>query len=151
MTLNAGWNIVAGPTGTMLTGAGPTIFTLQANDNGNYESLPNTTPLKGGEGYWAQFSAATTVNLPAVPSGSTTVPLPAGQAVIIGNGGDTVATVTGMDSLVVWDPVQQTWTQTTTLKAGQGGFATSKAGGQATISWGSAAPTSGSTPAEPAS
>jgi hypothetical protein len=120
------------------------MFTLQAADSGNYETITGSSPLQSGEGYWVYESGTTTVNLPTVTSGGITVQLPAGQPVMVGNPGDSVATVSGMDSLVVWDPVAQTWTQTTSLQAGQGGFATSSAGGVATITWGATPPASGS-------
>ena len=60
VTYPAGWNLAAGPTGTVLRGAAGALYTLQANDS-SYEVLPVSTPLQDGWGYWAYFPSTTTV------------------------------------------------------------------------------------------
>lgn len=130
--VRSGWNMVGGPSGTTLTGAASPLYTYQARDT-TYETVPAASPLKGGDGYWAYFGGAATVTLPASAATSASVELPAGQFVMIGNPGDTAATVTGADIILVYDPTSGAYAQTTTLTMGQGAWAMSNGGGQATI------------------
>lgn len=60
VTYQAGWNLVAGPAGTVLTGAAGSLYTYQANDS-SYEVLPVSTALTAGVGYWAYFPSTTMV------------------------------------------------------------------------------------------
>jgi len=87
LTVNypAGWNLVGAPAGTVLDGAQGPLFTFQAGDT-NYEALPQGTPLQSGLGYWAYFPSPCAVTLASVmPPDDSTVPLPAGQWVMLGN------------------------------------------------------------------
>jgi hypothetical protein len=129
VSLAQGWNIVAGPSGTTL----PTsAFTWQAGDTA-YETVAPGTPLKPGAGYWVNMLAAGQINLPTAPSSNVTVTIPAGGQVMIGNPGTTVATVTGADAVVTFDAPSSSWTPTTQLQPGQGGWASSAAGATVTI------------------
>jgi hypothetical protein len=131
-TLPAGWNIVAGPAGTTLPGVSGSLFTLQPGDTA-YETIPAGTPLKAGAGYWVDLASTTSTAIATASPTSVTVQLPAGQFVMIGNAGNTVATVTGADSVLVYNPTTASYTQTNQLQPGQGAWAVSNAGGPATI------------------
>jgi len=128
----AGWNIVAGPTGTVPTGAAGPLYTLGPGDT-TYRTLPPGSALSSGAGAWAYFSANTSTNIGLVNPASMTVPLPAGRFVLIGNPGDTTATVSGADAVLVYDTSTGTYHQSTLLAAGEGGWAVSINGGQATL------------------
>ncbi len=117
----------------MLNGVDGSLFTFQAGDT-SYESAPaSDTPLKAGAGYWVDLSQAAQVVLSPAFGGPVTVTLPAGQFVMVGNPGITVATVSGADTVLAYDASSGNYTQTTQLQPGQGAWAYSAAGGQATI------------------
>ncbi len=131
----AGWNIVAGPTGTAVNGSSGVLYTYQATDNA-YESIGAGTPLQSGFGYWAYFNTPGSISLPSVSSQTQTVSLPASHWVMIGNPGNSPATVTGADIVYTYNPAITSgspYTATTTLQPGQGGWAISINGGQATV------------------
>jgi hypothetical protein len=133
VTYHAGWNLVAGPAGTIFTGVSGPIYTLQAED-GQYESLAAGGPAQAGLGYWAYFDQDTSVTLAPDGAQSASVPLPAGQYVMIGNPSGTHAvTVSGADGVLVYDPVRGQYTQATTLQPGQGAWAISATGGVAQL------------------
>jgi len=132
VTYSAGWNIVAGPTGTTLTGTFGPLYTMQNGSNA-YQTLPAGTPLQAGAGYWAYFNAPTTMSLALASYGTVSVPLPPGQYVLIGNPGSTSATVTGASSVLTYTPGASGYTQASQLAPGQGAWAVSLAGGTATI------------------
>ena len=137
VTYSAGWSIIAGPSGTVVSTAADTpLYTFQAGDT-NYETVSANTPLAAGKGYWAYLPAAGTSTIPVTTTNSTTVSLPAGQWVMIGNPGDTAATVSGADTVMVYDPTSGSYTPSTQLGPGQGAWALSNNGGTATITAGS--------------
>jgi hypothetical protein len=129
-----GWNIVAAPGGETINGASGPLYTLRGGD-ASYESIQNGAAVNSGQGYWAYFPSSTTDVVPVTTVGSLTltVPLPAGVWVLLGNPSAAPAGVSGADGLEVWDPAGGSWSQASTLAPGQGGFATSYGGGQATI------------------
>ena len=104
VSYSTGWNLVGGPTGTVLSGViGTPIYTLQASDAA-YEQLAAGTPLQSGEGYWAYFSAATTITLPCVIPLPTSVQLPTNQWIMVGNPFNVPAFVTGADFVFTYSP-----------------------------------------------
>jgi len=128
----AGWNIVAGPTGSTITGNSGPLYSFQPGDTA-YQVDPAGSPLTGGAGAWAYFNSGTTTTIGLVNAGSVSVQLPAGQYVMIGNAGDTPATVSGADSVLIYSPSSGNYVQTTQLAAGQGAWAISMRGGLATL------------------
>lgn len=128
----AGWNIVAGPTGSTLTGNTGPLYSFRPGDTG-YELAASGSPLTAGVGAWAYFAANTTTTIGIGNPGGMTIQLPAGQFVLIGNSGDTTATVSGADTVFVYNPSTGSYNQTTQLAAGQGAWAISMRGGQATL------------------
>ena len=108
---------MAGPTGTIVTGSSGPLYAFGPGST-TYSILPPGSPLQAGVGYWAYFTAPTPASLAFVTSGESTATLPPGQFVMIGNPGDTVATVTGADALFTWNGSQ--YTPVTQLSPGTG-------------------------------
>src|SRR5262249_17953132 len=67
-----GWNLVGGAGGPVFAQADGPLYTYQAGDT-NYESVPNSTGIVGGRGYWAYLTQTTTVSLNG--TGGPTLPL----------------------------------------------------------------------------
>lgn len=135
----AGWNLVAGFTGaggraTIVDAAGGPLYTFQAGDTA-YETLPSSTPLTAGRGYWVYFSQPASIAFPQAvpPFAPVAESLPAGQFVLIGDPFPTTATVSGADVVYVYDPATG-YQPATTLQAGQGAWAFSAQGATITIS-----------------
>ncbi len=132
-TYQAGWNLVGGPTGATFTQANGPLYLLPPGA-ANYVALPNTQAVSAGQGYWAYFNTATTVNLTGTTTLPATVTAPAGQYIMISNPSPTqTVTVTGADIVYTFDPTINNYTVATTLKPGQGAFAFSNAGGTITL------------------
>lgn len=123
VTYPSGWNLVAGPAGTILTGADGPLYRLgSAYLRNPHPSVPATTPLDAGAVYWAYFDRPTTVTLhgPGQPLAATPVP---GALVPLGNPLTVDASVTGSAHLYVYDPVGGEYHEATDLKPGQGAWA----------------------------
>jgi hypothetical protein len=136
-----GWNLIAGTTGdittarTIIVGTDAPLYTLQAGDT-SYESIPSSTPLEPGIGYWAHFPLARSEVLPPVYRPQpTTKSVPAGQWVMIGNPFAITADVSGADAVYSYSALLGStgYQSTTQLEAGQGGWAYSAAGGAITF------------------
>jgi plastocyanin len=129
-----GWNLVAAPTGMILTGTDSPLYTLRAGDSG-YNTVPAGSPLAAMTGYWAHFGATTTENLPitgAAP-GSTSLSVPAGRFILVGDPGTAAVTLSGVDDVLSYDPAAG-YHAVTTLQPGQGAWAFSISGGTLTMS-----------------
>jgi hypothetical protein len=126
----AGWNIVGGPTGTIVVDNSGPLYTYQAG-NTAYQTIPSGSPLTQLLGYWAYFDVPTSGTILVSAPQTLTVGLPAGQWIMIANPGNTTATVTGADVVYVYDGVQ--YQVAASLAPGQGAWAISVAGGTATI------------------
>jgi hypothetical protein len=124
-----GWNIVAGPTGTVIPGAMGPLYTWQAG-NTAYQVIQPGTALTALQGYWAYFASSTSGTIPVASGQTLTVSIPAGSWVMVGNPGNTSATVTGADILYTYSGAYEA---TTTLLPGQGGWAYSANGATVTI------------------
>jgi len=132
VTYQAGWNLVAGPAGTVITGDFGPLYTFQAG-NTAYQVIPNGSPLKAGESYWAYFPAPATVSLPTVSSQGITLLLPAGQFVQVGNPTNTTVTVSGAEAVDTFDPSSNSYAVGMTLLPGQGAWVFSYSGGSVAI------------------
>lgn len=128
----SGWNLIGGPTGTSPSGLAQSLFTFQASDV-NYEVLPPGASLQGGQGYWALFSGPDSATLPPVAPQTTTVSLPAGHWIMVGNPSDGRVNVSGADIVDAYDAIQGQYYQTTILGAGQGAWVFSTYGGTLTM------------------
>jgi hypothetical protein len=83
VTYAPGWNLISGPEGSRVSGAIGNLYTLQPGDS-DYESMPVSSLLKGGYGYWAYFPNGG--SLVAGTSTSNYQPnVAAGQWIMIGN------------------------------------------------------------------
>jgi len=130
VTFNPGWDIVAGPAGTVITGNVGPMYAFGPGST-TYTVVPQGTPLQAGMGYWAYFEAPASTSLAFTSAGASEAALPPGQFVLIGNPGDTVATVSGASMVLTWNGSQ--YTQVSQLNPGQGAWAFSWAGVQAAI------------------
>jgi hypothetical protein len=129
-----GWNLVGGPSGISFPQANGPLYTFQANDT-NYETIPNTQPIVGGQGYWAYFNSPISGTLAGTSAATSTTNVPAGQFVMIGNPSATqTLTVSGADAVDTFDPVANQYvTTSTTLRPGQGAWVFSFNGGAVTL------------------
>lgn len=130
----AGWNLIAGPLATVVAYTDGPLYTFRAGDEA-YECAPFWTPLEPGVGYWAYFGASGKAYFAGgIPDRQpTTLTLPAGQFVMIGNPFQTAATVTGADVIYTYDPMAAQYQQVSTLMPGQGAWAFSASGGDITL------------------
>ena len=90
----SGWNLVGGPEGLIVSSNSGPLYTFQAG-NTAYQIIPSGTALRAGFGYWAFFPTSGTITLPTTNPQVLSLPLPAGQYVMISNPGNTGATVFG--------------------------------------------------------
>jgi PKD repeat protein len=135
VNLPAGWNLVGGPTGAIVSNNSGPLYTFQAGDTA-YQSVPSGTPLRAGFGYWAYFTSGGTITLPTTNPQVVNASLPAGQYIMISNPGNSGATVSGADSVLTFDPSANSYFPATSLAPGQGAWAISLAGGTVSIASG---------------
>ncbi|MHB8575288.1 MAG: S8 family serine peptidase [Dehalococcoidia bacterium] len=128
-----GWNIVAGPAGSVFSPASGSLYTFQPGDT-SYTPSDVSSGVRAGIGYWAYFTADATVPLAADGPQTYSVTVPAGQPVMIGNpSGSRELTISGADSVFAFDPVSNAYKPTRVLEPGQGAWVTSAAGGAVTL------------------
>src|SRR5579883_1041149 len=119
-----GWNLVSAPAGAPLPPSSRPIYTYAA---GGYQTVdPSST--QPGVGYWAYYDAVTSQSFPGGGPETFTLPIPAGQWIMIGNPRGSLVVVTGADAVYIYDPVQG-YETTTVLEPGQGAWAFSYSGG----------------------
>ncbi len=119
----AGWNLVAGPEGTLFSGAVGPLYTLQAGD-ASYRTITAADAARAGYGYWAYFPQTTFIRLAGTVRLPQSLQLPAGQYVLIGNpANEPVAVSPGVDVLLTYDPAGRSYVPTTVLLPGQGAWA----------------------------
>lgn len=137
----AGWYIVGGPAGFTIPGATGNLYALGAGDT-TYQTVPVTSGAKRGYGYWAYFPSDVSLLPSEIPgmapptgTGADTiqVTVPKNQPVLIGNPFTTPASVSGVDDLTIYQPQTGTYVSTFSLGRGQGAWAFSLNGGQATL------------------
>jgi hypothetical protein len=133
----AGWNLIAAPTGTNVSVAS-SLYTAQPNDSGYEQSQPGDGTVSGF-GYWAYVSSVDSsgysrpVQLAAGGSAPYTVPVPAGQWVMVGDpSGSMLASVQGADVSYVFDPTNG-FQPTTVIQPGQGAWVGSTGGSVVTV------------------
>jgi len=127
-----GWNLISGPTGTVVPGASGPLYTLQSGD-ASYETLAPGTPLVGGVGYWAFFGDGGAAALGGPSQGPVEVTAPPDGYIMIGNPDPfRPAIVSGADVVYVYDPVNG-YQASARLEPGQGAWALVVDGGTITI------------------
>jgi hypothetical protein len=127
-TYPAGWNLIAAPPGTVITGASLPLYTWQYGD---VAYVPGTT-TQPGFGYWAFFPGQSTIVLAVTPTTTITRALQPNVYIMVGNAGSTPATVSGADVVYTYSPTSG-YQITNVLQPGQGAWALSFAGGNVTI------------------
>jgi hypothetical protein len=130
VTFAPGWNIVGGPNGTVINGNVGPLYTFGPGSTA-YQIVPPGTPLQAGVGYWAYFSVPTQAVILSASSNVTTVSLPAAQYVLIGNPGNTTATISGVDVMYIWNG--SSYQPATQLQPGWGAWVFAWSGGLAQI------------------
>jgi len=129
----AGWNLVAGPTGTVFPVG---LYDWNATQGG-YQQLPPNTPVQAGQGYWALFAQPTTVALRSAGQDAVSIPLAAGRWAQVGNPSATAgARVSGADAVYTYDAARESYEPSSLLAPGQGAWVYSAAGGAAVIAAG---------------
>ena len=138
VTYPQGWNLVAGPPGTVFGGASGPLYTipntspLACNTSYAASSLLGTAQPQAGV-YWAYFDRPATVTLPfTAPGPGPTlggIYLIPGCWEMVGNPTDGPVNVRFADAVYVYDPTSGRWNETDQLQAGQGAFAYSNGGG----------------------
>lgn len=79
-----GWQLVAGPAGSRVSGAQGPLYTLGVGDH-TYRAQPASQALEGGRGYWAYLPAGGTISNGDADA-ACTASVPAGEDwVLIGN------------------------------------------------------------------
>ena len=139
ITYPAGWNLVAGPSGTDFSAASGSLYTLQPGDS-DYESIDVSEDPQTGYGYWAYFTSGATVDLAESTTDSYEVEALAESWLMAGNPGATAARVTGADAVYLYDPASG-FTLSSTLPPGRGALVYSAGGGVITVTPASAANT----------
>lgn len=132
---HAGWNLVSVTQRGIPVPTGGSIYTLTPEGT-DYQAV-SPTDTQRGVGYWVFFPTDNLINLVPVPlceecaTNFPSIPLPAGQWVMIGNPYAPVPiTVSGADVVDVYDATKGDYQQATRLFAGQGAFAYSASGGR---------------------
>jgi hypothetical protein len=128
ITYPAGWNLIAAPTGTVITGASLPLYTWQNGDVA-YASSNTTQP---GFGYWAYFPAQSTIVMTVTAPTTITKAVLPNVYIMIGNAGSTPATVSGADVVYIYNPTSGYQT-TNVLQPGQGAWVLSLSGGNVTL------------------
>jgi len=119
ITYGAGWNLVAGPEGSRLSGASGSVFTMQPGDT-DYESFPADSPLHGGWGYWANFPSGGGITLNPGLSNYSVASVPE-QFIMIGNPSQSVVTISGADIAYTYTP-RGGYQASTAIPPGQGAW-----------------------------
>lgn len=132
VTYPAGWNLIAGPQGTIITGNDGPLYTMRAGDSA-YEVVPSGTPLQAGAGYWAYFPQSASESLPIVAAGPITIPLAENGSVMAGDPWNTPLSVTSSPQVLSsYDP-RTSYHTTTMVLPGQGVWVYSFAAGSLMI------------------
>ena len=120
VTYAPGWNLISGPEGSRVSGAIGNLYTLQPADF-DYESMPVSSLLKGGYGYWAYFPNGG--SLVAGTGTSNYQPnVATGQWIMIGNPSATAdATFVGATLAYKYTPGAG-YQNATSIPAGQGAW-----------------------------
>jgi hypothetical protein len=132
VSMAQGWDIVGGPSGTVINGNVGPLYTYQAADT-SYQIVPAGSTLVDGQGYWAYFAGPATDIIPLAAGQGLSVQLPASHFVMISNPGSGTATVMGADFMVVFNTATNQYQATTSLGPGQGAWVWSWNGGTARI------------------
>ncbi|MCA1571829.1 MAG: kelch repeat-containing protein [Acidimicrobiales bacterium] len=115
MSYPRGYSLVGLPGETRLTASGSPLYGWwDQGAGGTYSSQEANTPVGSGRGYWAWFACPSVVTMSGAGTSSTSAPLGAYRASMVGNpSGTGPSTVSGHDYVARWDPA---------LNGGDGGY-----------------------------
>jgi hypothetical protein len=127
----SGWNLVAAPTGTVLSGVSGRLLGFGPVSNGYAEMA--SSGIVGGRAVWAYFAAATDVTMGATAATYTQMLLPPNHFALIGNPSTTeTLPIHGADIALSYD-LSGGYQPVTQLKVGQGAFVLSRSGGVVSV------------------
>jgi hypothetical protein len=150
VSYQAGWNLVGGPAGWNLWAATrlrsalslEPFYTYQAHDT-DYEAISGDdcqgpspcVPLPPALGVWLYLAKPTTVDFvpPGFQEPVASVSLPPAHWIMVANPDLASVSISGADSVYVYDPSSGSYFRTTTLAVGQGAWAWSAEGGTLTF------------------
>ncbi len=119
VTYKAGWNLVAGPRGTVFNGAAGSLYTYLPTST-SYEAFPAVAPSYDAYGYWAYFPQDTTVQLAGTANSFFSADGDPGQWFLIGNENGTMPMqVLGSAAVETYNPQTGKYEQATALQPGQ--------------------------------
>lgn len=128
---NAGWHLVAAPSGSVLGAMPGTLYAYGPVSDGYQAVAPDD--LIGGRGYWAYFGRDTDVTLDATTADYTRTILPAGHFAIVGNPSATQSLpIDGADVALAYDTAHG-YTSVRELAPGQAAWVFSAAGSDITV------------------
>ncbi|HLZ69203.1 MAG TPA: hypothetical protein VKV26_04760 [Dehalococcoidia bacterium] len=127
----AGWNLVAGPSGSVFGALPGTLYAYGPHSAG-YQNVTSADVI-GGRGYWAYFGHDIDVTLDATAAQYTRMILPPDRFAIIGNPSSTqTLPINSADVALAYDSTQG-YTQVSELKPGQAAFVLSNAGADVSV------------------
>jgi PKD repeat protein len=130
----AGWNLVAGPSGTSFPQALGSLYTLQPGDS-SYEPLPSGAGVQSGAGYWAYFPQPAGVSLSGASTDTAILNLSPGEVVLAGNPSTTATlTIRGADIAMGYDAVSGRYRDVQSLPPGSAAWVSIGSGGAVTLS-----------------
>ncbi|HZQ38806.1 MAG TPA: CAP domain-containing protein [Dehalococcoidia bacterium] len=131
VSYDAGWNLVALPSGTALPSEVGPAFTLSP-DGSAYEQLAAGGAI-GGRAQWVYFPQSATLTLGASAAESSRRLATPGQSLLIGNpSSDATLAIGGAEQAYSFDPVHG-WTAVTSLAPGRGALVQVDASGSVTL------------------
>jgi chitodextrinase len=130
----AGWNLIAGPAGTSFPQALGVLYTWQPGDS-SYESLPATTGVQAGAGYWAYFPQPVSASLNGTSTDTAVINLSPGEVVLAGNPSATATVaIRGADLAMAYDAPSGRYRTVQTLSPGGAAWVSIGSGGTVTLS-----------------
>jgi hypothetical protein len=123
VTYRSGYNLVAGPRGTVFTGASSPLFTFLPGD-ADYRSMPASQPSFDSYGYWAYFTRDTTVQLNGSGAQFFSAIANPGQWFLVGDesGSAPMRVVVGAQTVYLYDAATGQYKTSDTIPVGQGAW-----------------------------
>lgn len=120
VTYHTGYNLVAGPRGTIFTGASNPLFTFLPGDT-DYRSIPVSQPSFDSYGYWAYFSRDTTVQLNGSGAPFFSAIASPGQWFMVGNESTTssMRVLVGSQTVYIYDAASAQYKLSDNIPVGQ--------------------------------
>ncbi len=133
----SGWNLIASPDNSPLLADLQLVYLVDKmprSQGSQGLSIATGTMLPRLAMYWTYFSDARTISLTDAPAEMFSYSIGQNDLTPVGNATNRPAQVTGVGTLVVYDPTTATYQETTTLAPGQAGWVYSSQDGTVTVS-----------------